>query len=78
MYKNRVENNRKKKFQIPALLSCEWENLKLHWENSKYIGTYVILNFPAPFFAGFPRSQDKRAGISKKILSFLYSIFIVV
>ena len=34
---------------------------------------YVILNFPTLFSAEFPRSQDKRAGISKKsVFSTLY------
>ena len=47
-----------------------------------------ILNFPTPFSADFPRSQDKRMEISKKFLLFptlflytypgLYYIFFVV
>ena len=33
------------------------------------------LIFSAPFSAEFPRSQDKRVGISKKILSFSLPYF---
>ena len=51
MYKNRVKNDRKK-FEIPARLSCERGNSER------------VLNFPTPFSAEFPRSQDKREGIS--------------
>ena len=58
MYKNRVKNNRNF-FEIPALLTCEQGNQEGKIQNNIY-----ILNFPILFSAGFPRSQDKRTGIS--------------
>ena len=57
-------------FEIPALLSCEQGNLEQ--EKSKY-----FLNFSTLFSAGFPRSQDKRAEISKTILSF-FTLFLYI
>ena len=64
MYKNRVKNDRKI-LESPTLLSCERGNPER--KNSKLDSNYMnILNFPAPFSAGFPCSQDKRVGISKK------------
>ena len=36
----------------------------------KFKITYIFFNFPAPFYAEFPRSQDKKVEISKKFLSF--------
>ena len=65
LYKDRVENDRKC-FEIPALLSCEWESP----ESGKIQNNIYVLNFPTPFSAEFSRSQDKRVGISKNFMSF--------
>ena len=59
MYENREKNDRKV-FEIPALLSCKRGNPELKIQNNIY-----ILDFPTPFSAEFPRSQDKIAGISR-------------
>ena len=56
MYKNRVKNDR-------IFLNEEIQNGII--QNNIY-----FLIFPTPFYAEFTHSQDKRAGISKKILSF--------
>ena len=41
-------------------------------QSGKIQNNMLILNFPAPFSAGFPLTlQDKRVGISKVFLSFL-------
>ena len=53
-------------FEIPALLSCENEEIQI----GKNQNNIHILNFPTPFSAEFYHSQDKRPGISKKIVSF--------
>ena len=57
MYKNRVKDDGK------YLANEEIQSGKI--QNNIY-----ILNFPTQFSAGFPRLQDKRAGISKNFLSF--------
>ena len=51
MYKKWVKNDRIV-FEISALLSCVNEEIqqKTERENSKYIPTYVILNFPTQDF----------------------------
>ena len=43
-------------------------------QNGKIKNNIDILNFPAPFYAEFPCLQDKRAGISKKILLFVVAV----
>ena len=66
MYKNRVKNDRIffLKFPLFYLMNEEIQSRKI--QNSIY-----ILNFPAPFSAGFPCLQDKREWeFQKKILSF--------
>ena len=69
MYKNRAENDRIF-FEIPALLSCEWGNsAENRAGNSKYICYFEFSH------SGFPHSQDKRAGISKKNL-FFFTLFL--
>ena len=67
MYKNRVKNNRIF-FEISALLYCELGNPEQ--ENSKYTCYFEFSR------SGFPHSQDKRTGISKKNSVVLYPIFI--
>ena len=70
MYKNRVKNDGIF-FEIPTLLSCKQENQAENRAGKfKITYIYIILNFPTLFSAGFPRLQDKRAGISKNFLSF--------
>ena len=44
---------------MTALLPCKRGNLEWEIQNNIY-----ILNFPARFYAEFPHSQHKRAGIS--------------
>ena len=64
MYKNRVKNDKFfLKFPLFYLANEEIQRGKI--PNNIY-----ILNFPTPFSTGFSRSQDKRAGIRKKFLSF--------
>ena len=38
---------------------------------------YIFFNIPTTFYAEFPRSQDKRAGISKDFLS-LSTLFLYI
>ena len=64
MYKNRVENYRNY-FEIPSLLSCERGNSA---ENG--VGKFKTRS-------EFPRSQDKRAGISNFFLSF-FTLFLYI
>ena len=43
----------------------------MEWKNSKYMCYFEFSH------SGFPRSQDKRAGISKKMLSF-FTLFLYI
>ena len=52
-------------FKFPLLCLSNEEIQSGNIQNNVY-----FFYFPTPFSAGFPHSQDKRAGISKKILSF--------
>ena len=72
MYKNRVKNDRFF-FEIPALLSCKRGNPAEN-EAGKLKKNICYFEFA---HSGFPRSQDKRAGISKKILSF-FTLFLYI
>ena len=61
IYKNMVKNDRNN-FDIPAHLLCNEEI------QSRKIQNYI--NYFEFFYSGFPRSHDKRLGISKLFLSF--------
>ena len=74
MYKNRVGREQHNCFwKSPSFtyLANEEIQQKTKWENSKYISYFEFSLF------GFPRSQDKRAGISIFFSVLLYPIFIV-
>ena len=53
-----------------------WRKLDIV-QSGKIQNNIYILNYPAPFSAGFPHSQDKRAGISKKFVLF-FTLFLYI
>ena len=69
MYKNWIKYDRKI-FEIPSLLSCKQGNPA---ENG--VGKIRNICYFEFSHSGFPCSQDKRVGISKKFLSF-FTLFL--
>ena len=74
--KNRVvERERQEFFEIPILLSCEQGNSALNGKVKFKI--YLGIHYFEFSCSGFPRSQDKRMGISNIFLSF-FTLFLYI
>ena len=69
IYKNREKNDRNFFLKFPLFYLANEEIQRRKIQNNIY-----ILNFPAQFPVEFHHSQDKRARIPKKYLSFLIHI----